>query len=174
MKIKIRTGTKKDLSSYLSLADLYHEEAAADPNFGDYVSLKRPSRKKFKHWFGKLMEEVRKGNALYAVADTGSGIAGHCFVRKDEPGSELDHLGRLSIFVSKNHRGSGIGTKLIKYALEKCKRNYRIIYLFVFKSNEKAIRLYKRMGFRSVGVIPEAYKRGKRYIDREYMYIKLK
>lgn len=58
---------------------------------------------------------------------------------KDMPqGKLLDE-----IYLEKEFRNTGIGTDIIRKMLEKD----RNIYLWVYKENEKAISLYKRLGF---------------------------
>lgn len=47
------------------------------------------------------------------------------------------------IYIEKEFRNTGIGTDIIRKILEK----NRNIYLWVYKENEKAISLYKRLGF---------------------------
>ena len=58
---------------------------------------------------------------------------------KDMPqGKLLDE-----IYLEKDFRNTGIGTDIIRKMLKK----NRNIYLWVYKENEKAISLYKRLGF---------------------------
>ena len=47
------------------------------------------------------------------------------------------------IYIEKEFRNNGIGTDIIRKMLE----NNRNIYLWVYKENEKAVSLYKRLGF---------------------------
>lgn len=47
------------------------------------------------------------------------------------------------IYIEKEFRNIGIGTDIIREMLEK----NRNIYLWVYKENEKAVSLYKRLGF---------------------------
>ena len=47
------------------------------------------------------------------------------------------------IFLEKEYRNLGIGTSIIKDITKK----YPTLYLWVYKKNYKAIRLYKRLGF---------------------------
>ena len=47
------------------------------------------------------------------------------------------------IYIEKEFRNTGIGTDIIRKMLEK----NRNIYLWVYKENEKAVSLYKRLGF---------------------------
>lgn len=47
------------------------------------------------------------------------------------------------IYIEKEFRNNGIGTDIIRKMLE----NNRNIYLWIYKENEKAVSLYKRLGF---------------------------
>lgn len=53
-------------------------------------------------------------------------------------GSELD-----SLFVFPEFRGQGIASDVIRY----CQKCSPFLYLYVFRSNTRAIKLYKQMGF---------------------------
>ena len=55
---------------------------------------------------------------------------------------EIANFNVLDYF--QNH---GIGTKLILYVIDKYKKQFKNITLEVRKDNEKAIRLYKKVGF---------------------------
>lgn len=59
MVIKIRNAITKDFDGVRRLSRNFYKEAASDPDFGDVVLFKRPSRgKKFK-WFNKLLADVQ-------------------------------------------------------------------------------------------------------------------
>ena len=55
------------------------------------------------------------------------------------------HDGKLldEIYLEEDYRDKGIGTKIIKNILD----NNDIVYLWVYKENEKAISLYKKLEF---------------------------
>lgn len=55
------------------------------------------------------------------------------------------HDGKLldEIYLEEDYRDKGIGTKIIKNILN----NNDIVYLWVYKENEKAISLYKKLEF---------------------------
>ena len=48
-----------------------------------------------------------------------------------------------SLFIFPEFRGKGIGSKVIRY----CQSQSPALFLYVFRKNTRAIRLYKRMGF---------------------------
>ena len=47
------------------------------------------------------------------------------------------------IYLEEEYRNKGIGTEIIKDILN----NNDVVYLWVYKENEKAISLYKKLGF---------------------------
>ena len=47
------------------------------------------------------------------------------------------------IYLEEGYRNKGIGTKIIMDILN----NNDVVYLWVYKENEKAISLYKKLGF---------------------------
>lgn len=61
--------------------------------------------------------------------------------------------------VSTEHRNMGLGHKLLKFLILLAKtRGYKYITLEVRRSNEVAISLYKKLGFKTVGVRPSYYR----------------
>lgn len=57
-----------------------------------------------------------------------------------------DYMGGLFIdelYIEENYRNKGIAT----YIIDNLKNDSSNIYLYVFKENTKAIKLYKRLGF---------------------------
>ena len=65
-------------------------------------------------------------------------IVGCLLITNKDDGKLLDEL-----YLEENYRNKGIGTKIIKDILN----SNDIVYLWVYKENEKAISLYKRLGF---------------------------
>lgn len=72
----------------------------------------------------------------------------------------LDEATITNIAVREDFRGRGIGTMLLKEALDEAKRrDIGAVTLEVRKSNAPAIRLYEKFGFKSAGIRPEYYKK---------------
>ena len=65
-------------------------------------------------------------------------IVGCLLLTNKDDGKLLDE-----IYLEKEYRNKGIGTDIIKDILN----NNDIVYLWVYKENEKAISLYKKLGF---------------------------
>ncbi len=48
------------------------------------------------------------------------------------------------LYLEENFRSKGIGTDILKNIISK----YKCVFLWVYKNNEKALSLYKRLGFK--------------------------
>ena len=60
--------------------------------------------------------------------------------------------------VSKNHQNNKVGSKLLKFMIEECKKfNKIIVSLEVDSQNSNAIKLYKQFGFLTVGTRNKYY-----------------
>jgi len=83
-----------------------------------------------------------------------------------EPGrGKASHVASLGIYLQKEFRDVGIGTRLMKTILETAReRDFEIVKLAVFASNQRAVHLYKKLGFRECGRI----KNGIRFPDGTY------
>ena len=64
--------------------------------------------------------------------------------------------------------------KLILEEAEKNLPKLRIITLEVFENNPVAQEMYKKFGFREFGKLPEGIAYKGQYIDRIYMYKKIR
>ncbi len=102
-------------------------------------------------WSRKLFEEEigrRFSHAIVAVGEPGGEVAGYaiCWVVGEE-----SHL--LNIAVRPDARGRGIGRSLLKECLRRSgQAGAGRIFLEVRPSNQPAIRMYRREGFRFVGI----------------------
>lgn len=107
-------------------------------------------------WSRKMFEEeIERGfsDAIAAVADPGGEILGYaiCWTVAEE-----SHL--LNIAVRADARGAGIGGSLVRECIRRGARGRAgRIYLEVRPTNEPALRLYRREGFRFAGIRKRYY-----------------
>ena len=149
-------------------------EVKTNPNLGVILRLKKPSRKKEAIWAKNLYTDILIGNIIYNIAMENGKIVGICYVEKsDVPDSEISHVGVLGIEVAIQYRSRGIASKLLEHTIKECKGKFDILEVSVFANNEVAKHLYKKFGFRKWGIAPGYVKRNGRYIDLEYMCLKL-
>jgi RimJ/RimL family protein N-acetyltransferase len=151
----------------------FYAEVEADPSFGLLPFHQRPTKEEEHKWLSETLRDVGSGNSMIRVAEVGSHVMGWCDVRRARLGSPIDHRGVLGICIWKEFRSRGVGTALMREVLEKCRGKFEIVELSVLASNPRAFKLYKRFGFKEIGVLPEAVKRSGVYIDERLMYLKL-
>ena len=89
---------------------------------------------------------------------------------KDEHKADI-----VSMFVALDHRGKGVGTSLMKAAVDFARKVNGVeqLGLTVVTTNAAARRLFKSIGFVAWGVEPLALKSGDQYWDEEHMFIRL-
>jgi len=85
-------------------------------------------------------------------------------------GGYSNHVGGLGIGIRKGYRDIGIGTEMLKALITKAEEmGLKMLTLGVFSSNDRAMHVYNKVGFRETGRFPkEIYKDG-RYIDHIIM-----
>lgn len=109
---------------------------------------------------------------LFLVALDGEEIKGFLTVRGSAL-SRMCHTGKLEIMVDSASRGLGIGRALMTHCMEWARNNEALekLGLSVFTNNERAIALYKEMGFEQEGLRRREYRlRDGSYRDDVLMY----
>ena len=151
---------------------LYDERDAGEP-IGITLFGTRPSLEDEKAWLENALRRVDEGEVIFLVAEVGGHVVGSCTVGRLGPGakSEQSHVGELGILVRQGMRGKGIGSALLRRALEEARSRFTVIYLSVFSINQGAQRLYQRFGFTHCGHLPRMVKRGGQYLDEERMVL---
>lgn len=92
-------------------------------------------------WLRQLIE-----NGYNFLAWSGEEVIGHVVILPDFTQRDAEYL----IFVSQDHRGRGVGKALTLAAIEKARAlALKTVWLTVDAYNFKAIRLYRKVGFRS-------------------------
>jgi len=103
----------------------------------------------------------------FLVAELAGEVVGYVMCRVEYGFSHLRKLGLarkghiISIAVLDEHRGKGIGTKLVTTAHEEIvKKSASECYLEVRVSNVQAVALYERLGYKVTGRLEAYYKDG--------------
>ena len=109
-------------------------------------------------FFLKYLNEAARD--LMVLAEVDGKIAGNCqFSEIGKSRLKVRHRCSFAIALYKEYWGLGIGSALIELMSEKAVENgYEQMELEVVSSNERAIGLYKKMGFVKTGEIPDAMK----------------
>lgn len=94
-----------------------------------------------------------------------------------EAGLKERHKGHiLGVYVTASQRRKGVGRALVTAIVERSARDSSLeqILLAVAADQTSACRLYKDCGFQTYGTEPNALKVGSRYIDEDYMILRLR
>lgn len=66
------------------------------------------------------------------------------------------HTAEISIYVSTAYQRRGIGSSLLKYALDRCRElEIKTLLAFVFAHNQPSLKLFTRYGFTVWGNLPQ-------------------
>lgn len=92
------------------------------------------------------------------VAKIDNEIVGTFFIQNNQPGLG-SHIANASYAVKADKSGLGIGKKMGEFSLVEAKNlGYKAMqFNLVIKSNEKAVKLWKSIGFEVIGEIPDAF-----------------
>ena len=115
---------------------------------------------------------INSEGTLYIVAEVGNKVVGYLDF-KNGALKRTKHAGILSIYILKEYRELGIGKLLLQSLINWAEKNQLIekITLAVFLTNERAIGLYKKLGFIEEGRCPKDMKlKDGSYIDSLLMY----
>jgi RimJ/RimL family protein N-acetyltransferase len=112
-------------------------------------------------------------NSLLLIAEMSKNIIGFLFFTHNSK-KKISHTGEFGVNVHPNFQGIGIGQMLIETLLKWSIQNEQIekVFLQVFATNDKAIKLYKKLGFVEEGRHIKAIKQlDGNYVDIIQMYI---
>ena len=110
-----------------------------------------------------VKNNVEKGYTQFVALDPSDTVVGWCDILPHEQ-EGVSHVGTLGIGVLPEHRGQGLGPKLLKGAIDHAFENgLERIELDAFSTNTRAIALYEKFGFQHEGI-----KRKARFIDNEW------
>lgn len=118
-------------------------------------------------WFGKDRHTY--------VAVENDEVLGMCLIKPNQPGLG-SHIANAAYMVSEKAEGKGIGRAMCLFSLEEAKTlGFQAMqFNSVIKSNERAVKLWKKLGFQIIGEIPEAFNHKQLGLTNAYiMYRKL-
>ncbi|MBB2480522.1 N-acetyltransferase [Bacillus sp. APMAM] len=100
------------------------------------------------------------------VAERLGEIIGWASLNKYNTRNAYDGVADLSVYIKRTHRGKGIGGKLLSAIEAHAKENeFHKIVLSTFPFNELGQGLYKKKGYREVGVFENQGKLDGEYVD---------
>ena len=102
-------------------------------------------------WFGPARKAF--------VATVNGVLVGTYVVKPNQPGRG-SHIANGSYLVKEDHQGMGIGDALCKHSIQQARQMKYVGLQFniVVSSNDAAIRLWKRNGFKIIGTTPNGFR----------------
>jgi GNAT superfamily N-acetyltransferase len=100
-----------------------------------------------------------RNNCHGYVVKHGNDIVGTFTIRSNKPGFG-DHVANAGYMVDKEYRARGIARAMCQYSLKEAKKlGYTAMqFNFVVASNEPAVQLWTKMGFKIIGTVPKAFR----------------
>lgn len=131
----------------------------------DIAKATKVTYKQEKIWLADVLKSIKKKESIMVVAQVDDVVIGSCQIIKDSFDVSR-HVGTLGIALRKESRGIGIGTKLVQLCLAESKKiGIKVVKIYVFDSNKKAMKFYKKFGFKEAGRIRDGVFHNNRYKD---------
>jgi L-amino acid N-acyltransferase len=143
--IQIREAVIDDLPAML---EIYNN---AVRNLTATFDLEEQSLEQRRVWF-----HHHGGKLPLIVAIFDGNVVGYCCLSayRDKPG--YSRSTELSIYISENQRGKGIGTTLMKEIIKRAKNlDYHTMVGGITSGNEASVKLHEKFGFSFVGRFKE-------------------
>lgn len=98
------------------------------------------------------------GNEVFVVEDDGH-VVGTYYLRANQRGGG-DHVANCGYVTAQGSTGRGVARAMCQHSLERAKaRGFTAMqFNFVVATNERAVRLWRNLGFETVGRLPGAFR----------------
>lgn len=119
----------------------------------------------------RIQESLDKPGNTLLTAEVNKDMIGFVEIESEKKKRKA-HIGALDIFIKEQWRETGVGSALMDTSLEWAEDNPLIekVGLAVFANNERAIRLYKKLGFVEEGRrVKELKFNDEEYVDEVLM-----
>ncbi len=118
---------------------------------------KRITKEEELKWLRSVIGEMKNGNSSHVAVEINDRISGGGGVSTMNGASS--HVGGPAIALRDKYTNLGIGTRLMGVLMgEARKLGVEVMKLSVFEKNVRAQHLYKKLGFKRVGVVPKTRK----------------
>ena len=155
----IREATEADFDE---IWPIFHEIVAAGETYAFPQNTSKEEAKRL--W----MQVPRK---TYVAEEEGQ-ILGTYFIKTNQTGGG-SHVCNCGYMVSSKARGRGLATSMCAHSQDiAIELGYKAMqFNFVVASNEGAVRLWRKLGFETVGRLPQAFNHPRMgYVDALVMY----
>lgn len=145
--LNIRFAKASDLKS---IVDIYNQAIRSKNATGDMDEFKPEDRN---NWFTK---HDQNHYPLY-VAELDNKVVGYCTISPYRPGRRaMAKVAEISYYLDYSYHGKGIGTSLIKHAINDCERiGKKSLLAILLDINLQSIGILEKHGFEEWGHFPD-------------------
>lgn len=164
--IVIRYPLESDLLTMTNYVNALSKERTFITFQGEEISIEQE-----KQFLNSQLDKISKKQAVFLLVYFQEYLIGIAGI--DMQTKTFKHQGCLGISVSKDFRGEGIGSLLMKTVIDESIQNIpalEIISLNVFSNNHVGKKLYEKFGFLEYGYLPKGIKLESGYVDNVFMY----
>lgn len=157
--VEIRPATNEDRDA---IWDIFHELVIAGDTYAFDPNISRDEA--LAYW-------LRADTHCYIAKQDGR-VVGTYILKANQAGGG-SHVANAAFMVASDAQGSGVGRRMAEHCLGEARRlGFRAMqFNFVISTNESAIRLWQKLGFKTVGTLPGAFRHPKRgYVDVYVMF----
>lgn len=156
--VVLRTPRWEDLDDLLEFINSLVEEGA------EIGKNQKVTRDEEMEWLARKLIDVEKDNVYCILAEVDGKVIANSELRKRR--GDASHVGEIGIAVKDGYRDIGLGTEMLKTLISQAKMmSFKLLILNVYSSNERAIHVYKKVGFTEIGRIPNGLFKNGNYLD---------
>ena len=150
----LRNGDEADGKAAAEIFNLTHEETDFLLTYPDETTLDADGEGKF------LKEKTQSEDEIEILAVVDGKVVGTGGIESVGKKFKLCHRAEFGVSIAKEYWGLGIGSQLTKACIECAKEaGYVQLELNVVGENERAVAMYKKLGFVEYGRNPKGFKK---------------
>ena len=170
LKFILRYPKESDLKFLLDFINEASAERTYIRHQGDRITYEEERK-----FLDKILEDIESKKAVHLLVLVGEKLAGNCGVVLHN--QITSHVGSIGIIIGKKFRGMGLGKILMEKVMEEAEKKLpglKIFRLGCFALNKVALNLYKELGFKEYGKLPDGFSYREGYADELLMYKKIR
>jgi len=162
-QVVLRTPQWEDLDDLLDLINSLVDERA------NITRDQKVTRDEEIDWLSRALARMEKDEIFYLAAEVDGKIIANSEIGRRTSAYEK-HVGVIGTAIKNGFRDLGIGTEMMKTLIGQGRAmGISVLELAVFANNERAIHVYKKVGFAETGRVPRKFFKEGKYVDETIM-----
>ena len=124
-----------------------------------YISMSPDDTTSLAEQEERIQRYLDSEREVLLIAEIDGQIAGSCTFGNRRPLQRTAHRASIGIALEESYTNAGLGSEMMLYAIETCKNmGFERLELGYIMGNERAYKVYRRLGFKETGRIPMCFK----------------